>query len=157
MRPLRPAFAASARNFVKSILRLAHTKPKLRVVDDQRCTPTYVPHLARAIVVFAGDRRSRAGAVGNLPRDESGRDDLVPLCPRDRAPGGHRRTGRTDHDGGVCRPRARPAYSVLDTTAYHRLGGPAMPDWKEALGEYFEEWKQLEERSSRGTTNHTNG
>ena len=34
-------------------------------------------------------------------------------------------------------PAPRPAYSVLDTTAYHRLGGPAMPDWKEALGEYF--------------------
>ncbi len=35
----------------------------------------------------------------------------------------------------------RPAYSVLDTTAYHRLGGPVMPDWKAAIAEYFaEEW-----------------
>jgi dTDP-4-dehydrorhamnose reductase len=41
-------------------------------------------------------------------------------------------------------PAPRPTYSVLDTAAYHRLGGPAMPDWKEALGEYFEELKQVE-------------
>ena len=40
-------------------------------------------------------------------------------------------------------PAARPSYSVLDTTAYHCLGGPAMPDWKAALAEYFAEWKKL--------------
>ena len=31
----------------------------------------------------------------------------------------------------------RSAYSVLDTTKYHALGGPAMPTWQEALKEYF--------------------
>ena len=40
-------------------------------------------------------------------------------------------------------PAARPSYSVLDTSAYHRLGGPAMPDWKAALAEYFAEWREL--------------
>ena len=43
-------------------------------------------------------------------------------------------------------PAARPSYSVLDTTAYHRLGGPPMPDWKAALAEYFAEWKELQSR-----------
>jgi dTDP-4-dehydrorhamnose reductase len=36
-------------------------------------------------------------------------------------------------------PAPRPAYSVLDTAAYHRLGGPAMPEWNAALAEYFAE------------------
>jgi dTDP-4-dehydrorhamnose reductase len=36
-------------------------------------------------------------------------------------------------------PSPRPAYSVLDTSAYAALGGPAMPDWKAALTEYFQE------------------
>ena len=47
-------YKVPARNFVKTILRLARTQPKLRVVDDQWCTPTYVPHLARAIVYLLG-------------------------------------------------------------------------------------------------------
>ena len=51
----RPSHAA-ARNFVKTILRLARTQPKLRVVDDQCCTPTYVPHVARAIVYLLGTK-----------------------------------------------------------------------------------------------------
>lgn len=41
-------------------------------------------------------------------------------------------------------PAARPAYSVLDTSAYQRLGGPPLPDWKNALEEYFDEWKKLQ-------------
>jgi dTDP-4-dehydrorhamnose reductase len=41
---------------------------------------------------------------------------------------------------------ARPSYSVLDTSAYHRLGGPTMPDWKVALAEYFAEWKTLRDK-----------
>jgi dTDP-4-dehydrorhamnose reductase len=32
---------------------------------------------------------------------------------------------------------ARPAYSVLDTGKYHALGGPVMPAWQDALGEYL--------------------
>jgi dTDP-4-dehydrorhamnose reductase len=36
---------------------------------------------------------------------------------------------------GAAAPR--PAYSVLDTGLYHRLGGPPMPDWHAALAEYF--------------------
>ena len=49
----RPSHTA-ARNFVKTIIRLARSQPKLRVVDDQHCTPSYVPHVARAIVFLLG-------------------------------------------------------------------------------------------------------
>jgi len=43
----------------------------------------------------------------------------------------------TTAEYGAAAPR--PSYSVLNTSAYHRLGGPAMPDWKAALAEYFAE------------------
>jgi dTDP-4-dehydrorhamnose reductase len=137
----RPSHVA-ARNFVKTILRLARTQPKLRVVDDQWCTPTYVPHLARAIVYLLGTHRATPAPWGiynvtnrgettwcNFAREIVRRAGLdVPVEPITTA--------------DFAAPAPRPAYSVLDTTAYHRLGGPPMPDWKEALGEYFEELKQ---------------
>jgi dTDP-4-dehydrorhamnose reductase len=34
-------------------------------------------------------------------------------------------------------PAPRPSFSVLDTSKYHALGGPEMPDWKTALAEYL--------------------
>jgi dTDP-4-dehydrorhamnose reductase len=139
-RPSNP----TARNFVKTILRLARTKPSLRVVDDQRCTPSYVPHVARAIVYLLGtDGRGSApwGIYNVTNRGETtwcgfAREIVrlaglhVPVEPITTAE--------------FAAPAPRPAYSVLDTAAYHRLGGPAMPDWEEALGEYFEELKTVD-------------
>ena len=141
----RPSHA-TGRNFVKTILRLARMERKLRVVDDQWCTPTYVPHVALGVIVYLlGIEVVVAGAVGDLPRDESRRDDLGYHFAREIV-----RLAALDvpveaiTTADFAAPAPRPAYSVLDTAAYHRLGGPAMPDWKEALGEYFAELKQVE-------------
>ena len=127
---------------------MARTRPELRIVADQHCTPTYVPHLARAILFLLGDRRP-AGPVGNLPRDQHRRRRRgTSLPPRSFA----RRECRfaiqpiTTAEYGA--PAARPSYSVLDTAAYHRLGGPAMPDWKAALAEYFAEWQSADRQTS---------
>src|SRR3990170_7054726 len=53
---LRTAWVHSAfgRNFVKSIFQRARDGSPLRVVDDQRGSPTYAPHLVEAILAIAG-------------------------------------------------------------------------------------------------------
>jgi dTDP-4-dehydrorhamnose reductase len=150
----RPSNRA-AKNFVKTILRLAGSQPKLRVVDDQTCTPSYVPHVARALLFLLGSQLPSPSGRG------TGREGTP-------APWGiYNVTNRGETTWcGMAReivrlagldvpvepittaqfaaPAPRPAYSVLDTSVYHRLGGPAMPDWKKALAEYFDELKQVE-------------
>jgi dTDP-4-dehydrorhamnose reductase len=152
-------------NFVRKMLQLSEQRTEISVVADQHCTPTYVPHLARAIVFFLGLRPS---SPAPLPKGE-GRD--LPLPPVHLPLAGERSCNKTPWgvyhitNGGettwhefaaeifrlagkatVVRPISttelaaaapRPAYSVLDTTKYHTLGGPAMPHWKDALREYF--------------------
>ena len=130
-----------AANFVRTMLRLGSTRPELRVVADQHCTPTYVPHLARALLFLVGARTVRPAPWGTYHVTNTGQTTWyefaqeifrcaamqVAVCPITTAEYGA--------------PAARPSYSVLDTAAYHRLGGPPMPDWKMALVEYCAEWQ----------------
>jgi dTDP-4-dehydrorhamnose reductase len=139
----RPSNLA-AKNFVKTILRLAESKPQLRVVDDQMCTPSYVPHVARAVLFLLGRNGSQHAPWGIYNVTNRGETtwcrmarEIVRLAGRDVPV---EAITTTEFNA----PAPRPAYSVLDTTAYHRLGGPAMPDWKQALVEYFDELKQVE-------------
>ena len=129
----------SAGNFVETMLRLAATNlrsvpgHKLRVVDDQHCTPTYVPHLARAIRFLAATGARGTYHVVNAGQTtwcefarelfrQSGLD--VPVEPITTAQYGA--------------PAPRPAYTILDTAKYHAIAGcPAMPAWQEALAEYL--------------------
>lgn len=126
-----------ARHFVGTMLRLGREGKSLRVVADQICSPTYAPNHARAIGFMIGaDGRPPAPAgtyhitstggatwhqfAAEIFRQAGLEVDLHPI-PSSEYPG----------------KAPRPPYSVLDTARYHRLGGPPMPSWQEALAEYL--------------------
>jgi dTDP-4-dehydrorhamnose reductase len=119
-------------NFVDTILRLADERDVLRVVNDQRCTPSYVRDVAAA-VLFLLDRELtgiyHAVNTGSTSWYDFAREVLrlrgknTPIEPISSAQFGAR--------------AARPGYSVLDTAKYHLAGGPAMPSWAAALAEYL--------------------
>lgn len=128
-----------AANFVRTMLRLGRGKKRLRVVADQRCTPSHVPHVARAVLFLAGIVAAQAAPWGIYHVTNSGETTW-----HDFAAEIFRLAGLnveleavTTAEYGAAAPR--PEYGVLDTSAYHRLGGPAMPHWKDALREYFAE------------------
>lgn len=123
----------SAGNFVATMLRLARQGRALRVVDDQYCTPTYVPHLVRAIrflltteaygtyhVVNAGQTTWFRFAA-EIFRLAGLQVQVEPI---------------TTAEYGAAAPR--PAYSVLDIGKFLTLPGrPELPTWQEALAEHW--------------------
>ncbi len=130
-----------AKNFVKTMLRLGGERAEVRVVADQYCTPTYVPNLARAVLWLAGAANGQPAPWGVYHVTDGGQtawcefaQDVfrlakmeVKVCPITTA----------DYAAAA----ARPAYSVLDTGRYHRLGGPPMPDWRSSLKKYIAQWR----------------
>ena len=136
-----------ARNFVKTILLLGHRGRQLKVVDDQHCTPSYVPHVAAAVAFLA-----KAAVAGETPWGTYHVTNQGATTWHDFAVEILRRAGIeaaivpiSTAEYGAAAPR--PEYSVLDTAKYHGLGGPAMPDWKEALGQFFAEWALARRRN----------
>jgi dTDP-4-dehydrorhamnose reductase len=133
-----------AANFVKTMLRLGGTRPELSIVADQQCTPTYVPHLARAIAFLLGATGGRPAPWGTYHVTNTGQTTWHDFAVEIFRQAGMSVAIRQITTAQYGAPAARPSYSVLDTAAYHRLGGPPMPDWRTALAEYFAEWKQLQ-------------
>lgn len=127
-----PDPTAKAPNFVDTMLRLGRERPLVRVVGDQHCTPSYVRHVARAVVFLAeGGHRglyhvtNRGATTWHDLAAEVFRLAMLPV----------KLEQITTAEYGA--PAPRPCWSVLDTSKYHALGGPAMPEWREAVAEYL--------------------
>ena len=119
-------------NFTATILRLAADRPRLRVVADQRCSPTYAPHLAAAIH-FLMEREARGifhVAGGGDTTWHEFATELLRLAGKALPI----EAITTEEFGAKA---SRPRYSVLDCTRYLTLGGPPLPPWREALAEYL--------------------
>ncbi len=129
----------SAGNFVETMLRLATTGKRLRVVDDQRCTPSYTPHVVRAMRFLLNVETHGVYHVTNagdatwceFAREIFRQSGLaVPVDPI------------TSAEWGA--PAPRPTYSVLDGSKYLALpGAPPLPPWQDALAEYLRESRQI--------------
>jgi dTDP-4-dehydrorhamnose reductase len=124
---------AHGSNFVTTVLRLAEEDGELRFVDDQRGSPTHTADLASALAALAIDRRPGCFHVvngGGASRFELARqvlaysggdpDRVVPIATKELNP---------------PRLAVRPAYSVLDTSAFERAGYRALPSWQEGLAD----------------------
>lgn len=131
-------YGPHGRNFVFTVLDRARRGEALRVVSDQRGSPTYARDLAEAT-----RRLLDAGARGTFHFSNEGETTwhefagfvLGRACPEDVA-----LTPCLSADLGY--PAPRPAYSVLSKEKYRRVTGDRPRPWREAvldfLGRTFE-------------------
>ncbi len=119
-------------NFVETMLRLGRERPELKIVADQRCTPTSTADLAAALVsLIETDTFGTYHATndGDCSWFEFAREifrlaDLtVNVIPNTA----------TEY-GAKAR---RPDYSVLDSTKLASVLGRPMPSWRDALSRYL--------------------
>jgi dTDP-4-dehydrorhamnose reductase len=119
-------------NFVDTILARARAGQPLRVVDDQRGSPTWTADLAEGLVRLLGS--GRTGTFHCTNRGDCTWYDLAAHVLR-RA-GLDTPLERTD-SAGFPRPAPRPAYSVLDPGGFEAATGWRMPHWSDAVDRYL--------------------
>lgn len=128
-------------NFVKTMMSLTASKPRLNVVFDQCGTPTYALDLAAAIFDIV-ENRKYVGHSGVYHYSNEG------VCSwYDFAVNIARLAGNTDCDIRPCHsdefpsPVKRPAYSVLDKTKIKRVFGLDIPYWTDSLRQCMQRMK----------------
>jgi len=126
-------YGPGGRNFVDRILEKARAGSELKVVNDQRSSPTYTVDLARAIASIVRTERWGTYHVTN-----AGHCTWYEFAKRILELGGISgvslaAVGSADYGA----PAARPAYSVLDNTTFRRAFGFGLRSWSEALEEYL--------------------
>lgn len=132
-------YSEFGRNFVKTMLNLTATKPKLNVVFDQAGTPTYAYDLAVAIKTVLEDYgyenpQTGYSKTGIYHFSNEGVCSWYDFTKEIAGLAGH-----TDCDIQPCHsdefpsPVKRPAYSVLDKTKIKETFGLKVPYWTDSL------------------------
>jgi dTDP-4-dehydrorhamnose reductase len=142
-------FSPAGHNFVKTMLAQAAERPSVRVVDDQRGSPTYAPHLVAAILELArqlsarkDDERSDAGPWGIYHAAGTGattwRGFADEVFRRSAALGGPTAEVEPIKSSDYPTPAARPMNSQLDCTKLERTFGVRLPTWQAGVAECVE-------------------
>ncbi len=127
-------YGKAGNNFVATILRLVKEKPEIRVVRDQRGSPTNTVSLSHAIkkIISTGaygiyhftdkteDGISWFDFAEEVVRMSGCKTKVIPITTAE-----------------FPRPARRPKNSVLDTALFSLATGLEPRDWKEALKEYL--------------------
>ena len=129
----------AGKNFVYTMIRAMNTHDAVKVVNDQKGTPTFAGDLAKVILQIIDDKTVSYGTyhvtdLGEITWwdftneikkqgieagwiNETGKNCVVNPCTTDEYP----------------TPAKRPAYSVLSKDKIQNALGITLPDWKESL------------------------
>jgi len=136
-------------NFVETILRLGAERDELRVVSDQRGSPTYSADLADAMLrlleVEQTGTQSRQAAIGYgiYHVSNEGECSWYEFANAILAEAGHHglaikaRDVRPITTEEYPLPATRPKYSVLSKRKYVRQTSHSLPNWRDGLARYM--------------------
>lgn len=143
---VRTAWVVSAHggNFVKTMLRVGAGQGVLRVVDDQRGSPTSAADLAHALMTIAirmaEDDRAPTGTFHFSNAGETSWAGFAQeIFRQSRALGGPTAIVEPITTAEYPTPAARPANSLLSHDAIRAAYGIAPRPWQDALGDILKE------------------
>jgi dTDP-4-dehydrorhamnose reductase len=119
-------------NFVNTMLRLGRERKPVRVVADQRCTPSYVFDVATGAIALL---RLGAGGIYHIANggDTTWYEFAVEVFRAARL--SIQVEAITTAQYGAAAPR--PSYSVLSTAKYSHFTRQPLPNWRAALHKYL--------------------
>jgi len=129
-------FGESGKNFVDTIIKKAESGEPLRVVDDQRGSPTYAKDLADAIVAIL--LTAHDVKLTTLHITNSGSCTWYDFAKEIiRGKGMKGVNVEPVSSDQIKRPAKRPKMCILDNTRFIKASGGSLPSWQDALARYL--------------------
>jgi len=138
-------YAPWGANFVKTMLRLAETRPELRVVGDQTGAPTSALDIAAAVVAVARNLATRPdenlrGVFHLAPQGVTNWADFArEIFAQSSARGGPSAQVVSIPSSDYPTPAARPLNSRLSTEKLFVAHGLRLPDWRDSLARVLDQ------------------
>ncbi len=126
-------------NFVKTILELAKDRESIKVVDDQRGSPTWTEDLSDASIELI-----KHHCAGTFHVVNSGECSWYGFACQIIKETGHKTKVIPCASTEFPRPARRPAYSVLSTEKAKVLLGRPIPAWPIAIGSFLKERGEIQ-------------
>lgn len=127
-------YGLNGRNFVEVILKKATTEKELKVVNDQRGSPTYTRDLAEALAALAYIKEARGIVNVTNSQDCTWFEFAETILNLQGVKGVTILPVTSDQ---YVTPAKRPANSTLSPERYMQLTGKSPRPWKEALRAYL--------------------
>lgn len=128
-------------NFIRTVLRVTRERGEMRVVDDQRGSPSWARDLARASL-----RLPQAGPPGIYHLTNAGECTWYELACAVVERAGVVAVIHPITTAEYPTPARRPSYSVLDNRRWRDLGEPPLRGWEDALTEFLDALATIERR-----------
>jgi dTDP-4-dehydrorhamnose reductase len=126
-------YGKTGKSFPSTVLKLAETRDEIRMVDDQKGSPTYSADLAEAILKLVDKK-----AAGIFHVSNSGHCTWFEFARAALELKGITRVKLTPTTSAEFNaPAKRPADSRLDCSRYAETSGAPMRPWRDALAEYL--------------------
>jgi dTDP-4-dehydrorhamnose reductase len=123
-------YSAYGNNFVKTMIRLMKERESIRVVQDQKGSPTYAGDLAKAILqMLESDHFIR----GIYHYSNEGETTWFEFAQEIKKLTGSTCTIHPIPSSGFPTPAKRPAYSLMDKSKIRKDFGLLIPDWRTSL------------------------
>lgn len=129
-------------NFVHTMLRLMKERPLIKVVNDQRGSPTWARDLSLAILSFIEKGDAIPAGIyhysnrGDITWYDFAREIYAQGCSRGLIPPGCSVEACTSEEYPA--KVKRPAYSLLDKSKIEAALGQSVPDWKDSLSSFLD-------------------
>jgi dTDP-4-dehydrorhamnose reductase len=137
-------YSTRGKNFFKTMLQLGNTRTELKVVNDQKGSPTYVKDLSTDLVRALVAENSHSSLMGTFHYSPEGETTWFEFAQEIFNLSQQKITLHAVNSDAFPQKAKRPSYSYLNHSKWIKTTGDRPLHWQEQLKHCWEDWHKIQ-------------